>query len=387
MTLLHDASQQLFSRPADEHFESFEAIERSAIASKAHGQELTIPADNIIVLPGGEGEDRFSVQLKDGLTCSLNNYSLGQLSSGARVPLPLLERITPKTGAQVINESLRSGTGEVTDRMALLEMPGADDTDGKPRLRSLTSGSYFRVWDADILDEVKRWLLPVGYVPALPTINTNANQDNLMGNNSPALFRGDRDAFCFFYTEKAPDGDEFGGLRRGFMVKNSEVGAGAAEYVSLLFRDMCANFLIWDASNVQRRRQVHRGADNMRRFFLEMRATIQDLSVEIEGDEFRKLGAAAAAAFAGDGSPTDKNKAASAQRLHRQFRVPKSIATETVEAALLPVSQEGRPAKTPDLSHWTIAQGLTWEAKDSRYAGKLFELGRVGREVLEAVEV
>lgn len=381
--LLTDASDQLFNRPADEHFESFDSIMTAARHSQATGEEITVAADSLIVLPGETGQDRYRLQLRDGLTVDLNNYSLGQLASGARVPLPLLERISAKTGAQVLNESMRSGDG-MTDRKALLEKVGSN---GDYRLRSLTSDSYFRVWDAQILDEIERWLLPVGYVPALPTMNTNANQDNILGNNKPALFRGDRDAFCFFYTDGESQDDGLGGLRSGFMVKNSEVGAGAAEYTRILFRDMCANFLIWGATDVVRRRQVHRGSDNMRRFFLEMRSTIQDLSREVQGEEYAKMNKAAESAFVGDGSQTDENKAKSAQRLQRQFRVTKSVAGDAVEAALAPLNQQGRPAGTPDLSHWTIANGLTWEAKDTRYAGKLHELGRVGREVIDAVEV
>jgi hypothetical protein len=383
--LLTDASDQLFSRPADEHFQDFDSIMTSARHSQATGEEVTVSADSIIVLPGDEGQDRFRLQLKDGLTVDLNHYSLGQLAGGARVPMALLERISSKTGAQVLNESMRAGEG-MTDRKALLEKTGEN---GDYRLRSLTSDSYHRVWDAEILGEIERWLLPVGYEPTRPTINTDAQQNNIMGNDKPALFRGDRDSYVFFSVPPKEDAndDGFGGLRSGFMVKNSEVGAGSAYYTECLFRGMCANFLIWGAENVTTRRQVHRGSDNMRRWTLEMRATIQDMSLEIQGDAYAKFAAAAKAAFAGDGSPTDKNKAESAQRLQRQFRVTKGIASDAVEAALQPLNQEGRPEKTPDLSHWTVANGLTWEAKDTRYAGKLHELGRVGREVIEAVEV
>jgi hypothetical protein len=383
--LLTDASSQLFSRPADEHFQDFDSIMRSARHSQATGEEVTVAADSLIVLPGGDGEDRYRLQLRDGLTVSLCNYSLGQLASGARVPMPLLERISGKTGAQVLNESMRAGDG-MTDRKALLEKQGEN---GDYRLRSLTSESYHRVWDASILEEIERWLLPVGYIPTLPTLNTDAQQNNIMGNNKPALFRGDRDSFVFFSVppKDDPQDDGFGGLRSGFMVKNSEVGAGSAYYTRFLFRDMCANFLIWGAQDVVTRRQVHRGEDNMRRWILEMRATIQDMSLEVQGQEYERFAKAAEQAFVGDGSQTDENKAKAAQRLQRQFRVTKSVATDAVDAALLPLNQQGRPHGTPDLSHWTVANGLTWEAKDTRYAGKLHELGRMGREVIEAVEV
>ena len=126
-------------------------------------------------------------------------------------------------------------------------------------MRSITSESYSRVWDLNILKEVERWLLPQGYKPALPTLNTDAEQRNVFGNSKPALFRGDRDSFCFYYTEPDANGADFGGLRRGHMWWNSEVGHRSVGSADLLFRDMCSNFLIWNATDVVRRRRVHRG--------------------------------------------------------------------------------------------------------------------------------
>jgi hypothetical protein len=383
MQFLTDASRELFNRPDDGHFESFDALKTSAVASQALGEEVSVPASEIIVVAREEADPlgAYGVQLQDGRTVDPNNYSMNQLCTGAKVPMPLLERLSPATGAKVLNESLRHE--DVTDRRALLE----NTENGNPRLRAITSDSYFRVWDSEILQDIERWLLPMGFKPALPTINTDAQQRNILGNSKPALFRGDRDSFSFFYTDKEDgDTDGFGGLRRGFMVGNSEVGARAAVYRQFFFRDMCANFLIWDASQVETRRQVHRGERNMRMWFLEMRDAIQRLSVEVGGKDLERFQKAAQVAFAGDGSPTDANKAKAAQRLNRQFRVPKGPATDAVEAALLPLNQSDDP-KRPQLSPWTVANGLTWEAKDSRFAGKLLDFGIVGQEVLNTVEV
>ena len=91
-------------------------------------------------------------------------------------------------------------------------------------LRAITSDRYERVWDADVLEEVNRWLLGSGFIPAVPTINTDEFGTNVMGNTKPALFRSDRDMFSFFYSDKDPGDDGFGGLRKGVFVFNSEVG-------------------------------------------------------------------------------------------------------------------------------------------------------------------
>src|SRR5262249_16799483 len=61
--------------------------------------------------------------------------------------------------------------------------------------------------------------------PAMPTVNTDEKGTNLLGNTKPALFRSDRDSFAFFYGDKAPGDDGLGGMRKGIVVYNSEVGA------------------------------------------------------------------------------------------------------------------------------------------------------------------
>ncbi|MEN8151833.1 MAG: hypothetical protein ABFS86_18610, partial [Planctomycetota bacterium] len=53
------------------------------------------------------------------------------------------------------------------------------------------------------------WLLGSGFVPAVPTINTDAFGTNVMGNTKPALFRSDRDMFSFFYSDQDPGDDGF----------------------------------------------------------------------------------------------------------------------------------------------------------------------------------
>ena len=124
-------------------------------------------------------------------------------------------------------------------------------------LRAVTSDRYERVWDADVYDQVDRWLLPNGFIPAVPTINTDAQGTNILGNTKPALFRSDRDSFAFFYGDKSPGDDGFGGLRRGVVVYNSEVGAKSFGFSTFYFREVCANFLIWDATGVKARRARH----------------------------------------------------------------------------------------------------------------------------------
>jgi len=96
-----------------------------------------------------------------------------------------------------------------------------------------------RVWDADVLEEVNRRLLGSCFIPARPTINTDEVGTNVMGNAKPALFRSDRDMFSFFYSDRDPGDDGFGGLCKGVMVFNSEVGYKSFGFSTFDFREMC----------------------------------------------------------------------------------------------------------------------------------------------------
>lgn len=382
MKLLTEASRQLFSRPDDEHFASQEELHTDAQRALETGRE--IQSRNMIVTARPEDDPigPFGLKLDSEKDLIPGHFAMSQLAGLARIPMGTVQRLSPKTAAQAINESLyHVPDGEDEAERSGIMVLTEETPDGVSRVRSITSETYSRVWDIEWIKEVERWLLPMGYIPALPTINTDAQQRNIMKNNKPALFRGDRDSFAFYYTEPDQNGADFGGLRRGYMVWNSEVGHRSMGYTTLLFRDMCSNFLIWDASNVEKKRRIHRG--DMQPFFREMRCAMQDLSAELESVELQRLEAAVQASFAGDGSPTDANKGKAANRLTREFRLTKSLANATVEAALLPVNATDKV----ELSHFAIANGLTWEAKDTAHASKLMELGLVQKDILAAVKL
>ena len=229
MTVMTLAQRELFSRAPEDHFESFEALRDDAGAQKRRCSTLDAKDDRILF-----SEDGMTVHFGDA-ALRMTHYSLAQLAAMAKVPMPVLERLDGDTRAKVMNRCFPRNRRY---RTALV--------DGD-RLRAVTSDRYERVWDADVYEQIDSWLLPSGFVPALPTINTDAQGTNLLGNTKPALFRSDRDSFAFFYGDKQPGNDGFGGLRKGVLVYNSEVGAKSFGFSTFYFREMCANFLIWDA--------------------------------------------------------------------------------------------------------------------------------------------
>ncbi|MBI5851762.1 MAG: hypothetical protein HZB39_12160 [Planctomycetes bacterium] len=358
--LLTDASVNLFTRPMDEHFASFPELMQRCHTSRQAGREVPSDAKRILFL---NRNDKLSVVVGDDHEVVPTAWSLSQIAASCRVPVYVLEQLKTDTAVRVLNETYPRS--ELSERLALVE---------NGRLRALTSSSYSRLWDVHVLGEIHRWLLPDGrFVPAMPTVNTDQVGTNLRGNNKPALFRGDRDSFTFFYSSKRPGDDGLGGLRKGIVVYNSEVGARSFGYETFYFREMCANFLIWDARQVVRRRAIHKGS--LDRVFREFKLDLIEASAEIEQHELDVFRRAAEISFAGDGSPTKENREAAEERLQREFGATKTMSRRAVEAAL-------NPENPGDLSLWGIANGFTSIAKLETWAGSMADLSVQAGRVL-----
>jgi hypothetical protein len=352
MTVLRLAKDQLFSRPPEDHFEDFGSLSATARDQKRRCATVDAKDTTVLFLPDGD-----SVQFGDA-ALRLNHYALAQLASMARVPMPLLERLDTETRVRVLNETFPRNRRY---RTALV--------DGD-RLRCLTSDRYERVWDADILEEIERWLLPSGFIPAMPTINTDEKGTNLLGNTKPALFRSDRDSFAFFYGDKSPGDDGFGGLRKGIVVFNSEVGAKSFGFQTFYFREMCANFLIWDATGMKARSARHTGA--VRGVVREFREDLQEIGAVLTTGELDAFEVARTMRFVPEG-PSERDQAV--QRLVREFRLPEADAMEVADLVRA-------PENPGTFTYWGVANGITSASKSLAYAGDRSDMSEVAGRVL-----
>ncbi len=346
-TTLTHASNELFRRPPEEHFASFESLRADADAQRDRCREVA--ARDLEILFGEDG-----VHFGDE-TLALTHYSLSQMATHARVPMSLLGRLRPETRTTVLNQCYERGR-----RFKIGLADGC-------RLRAVTSDRYERVWDAELYEAVDRWLLPSGFVPAVPTMNTDEHGTNVLGNTKPALFRSDRDSFAFFFSEES-NGAEFGGLRKGVLAYNSEVGAKCLGYATFLFRDVCSNFLIWSASEVVERQARH--TSRVRELFSEFDRELREIANTVSPLELRLIDKAATTEFV-----TKGDHAAAMTRLQREFRVPKRLIGDVIDAVFL-------PENPGELTAWGIANGITSVAKTLPYADDRAALSRIAGEVL-----
>lgn len=344
-TVLTTANHELFRRPPEEHFGSFEELRNAAAEQRRRCTEVEAREKTILFSETG------TIHFGES-TILPTPYSMSQLAAMARVPMSLLERIRPETRASVLNQTFPRGR---KFKIGLL--------DGD-HLRAVTSDRYERVWDEELYEVLDRWLVPSGFIPAVPTLNKPVGQMV-----KPALFRSDRDSFAFFYSEEVPK-DAFGGLRKGVVVYNSEVGAKCLGFQTFLFRDVCGNFLIWGAEGVEERKARHTAG--VRDLFRDFEKELQTISNQVSPLEYAIIEKASKTAFTQAGTPE-----MAMRRLNKEFGLRRDIVEEVLDAVTWP--------ENPGLNTvWGVVNGITSVAKSEPFAADRVALASAAGRLLAA---
>lgn len=222
MTHLKRASDQLFSRPDDERFESLDHLHSHCRAIREQSeQRWQLPCS---IKPEEIGQS-LSLRVGDEGCFRLNDWSFGQLCALADIRKETVNRLQAATAAMVFEETLPSGSKP-------LQILTHDD-----RVRSVHGASYTRLFDADLLDVVRQSADGFGPPPR-------------GFNDATGLYAGQQDMFAFLIDDSA--WVEIGGERfaPGFFVWNSEVGRRTVGVETFWFQHVCSNHIVWDAIEV-----------------------------------------------------------------------------------------------------------------------------------------
>ncbi len=229
MTNLKRAYQQLFSRPDDERFSTLDDLYTYCLRSKDESQVHWKSSSGVIPTeinrqPGlklaGEGGYEF------------NDWSFGQVCSLAECRKETLNRLKSTTATQVLTETIPSGS-----------RPFQVLTRGD-RIRSIHGVAYTRLYDADILDVVIDEA-------------DDFNPPPVGLNGGTGLYAGEQDMFAFLVDDQSwvdIGGEQFA---PGFFVWNSEVGRRSVGIETFWYQRVCANHIVWDATEVVSYRRKH----------------------------------------------------------------------------------------------------------------------------------
>ena len=249
MTQLMAASRQWASRPDDQRFLTLEDLKESVHQRREESWTLVSPAQNLRCTVDERDKHlrikAFDVTAGEERWLTPTHWSFGQLSQYASAPAAYLRTLPDELAAINLQWGLEHNPIR-QDALVLGQSNGAE------MLRSMTSTSYGRIWDEQVVEAVER-------VNADGTWQVPASRAGVNTKRATTLYASDRDVFIFLVD---PDHDiEVGGdvLHRGFYTWNSEVGSAVFGLTTFLYRYVCDNRIIWGATDVQELRIRHTG--------------------------------------------------------------------------------------------------------------------------------
>jgi hypothetical protein len=189
---------------------------------------------------------------RSGIQAALSPFSLGQLCNLTRSPKDFLIDLDPSIAAAALNDRMHGLTDNDAERSILVRRHG--QSYGVSGINSLR---YATVWNDDVLDMVQ-----------------DVTKDGWRLAHENAAFVSDHNMFAFFVNDQDPiDDGTPDGLKRGFMISNSEVGDRSLTFMAFALRGACSNMQIFGVSGVETIRMPHlEGAD--RRFYARLKAEL-----------------------------------------------------------------------------------------------------------------
>ena len=245
MSNLMTASHQWATRPADQRFTELADLRASVHSRRTLSKATDLSIRDLHVdLQGMDGSPDERLVLNNKITPSEpTHWSFGQLCTWGKAPAAYLRTLPLPIVKDALNYSIGNAPREALKLMTLRN----DSANGINTLQAVTSPTYGRIWDADVVDAVQRIVDK--------TNGAFTNPLEWSGKKS-GLYASDHDVFILMVNGGSivNAGRDSKGrediLHRGFMVWNSEVGASTFGLMTFYFRFICGNHIIWGATDV-----------------------------------------------------------------------------------------------------------------------------------------
>jgi len=244
------AHKEWATRPPDERYQSVQALHDAARMRRVSAEEHRVTTQDLLL--DATSDERLALRGKNGLS-ALTHWSFEQLATIAGAPPKYLRTLPAGIASLAINHGLQ--------RQPRMQHQLYADTIAPWTVRAVTSPRYARVHHdelaarvLDLMSSHPAWQLPLGY------------KDGAFGAERvpSGAYLGDRDMFLFLVDGNRdlhdPTDSSQSGLFRGFILRNSDVGAAALSLDVFLFRVVCGNHIIWGFQHVAGFRRRHIGA-------------------------------------------------------------------------------------------------------------------------------
>jgi len=239
---LYEASSQWRSRPTDQRFETLDALAAAVNARRKVSRAQDINLRTIDIEADVESD---RIQLIDSRAQVLNpsHWSFGQLCQRVGAPAGYLRDLPVELAAQNLQHNVKKlAEDDAKLRFLTVESPSENFVEAN-RLQAVTSTTYGRIWDADVVAACQKLVDRSG--------GKFFNPKDWSGRPS-GLYASDHDVFMFMIdggsiVDGGGDRDQ---LHRGFFMWNSETGARALGMKTFLFRHACGNHIVWGAEEI-----------------------------------------------------------------------------------------------------------------------------------------
>jgi hypothetical protein len=302
--VLTRANRELFRRPADQCFKSMSDL-------YSYCQQMDQRSTERWFLPGQmeavPSQGTLGIEVAGDATYGLNSWSFGQLCSFAGVSKDTVNRLTPDTASMVFHETLPRGNKPVQ----VYEHCG--------NVRAIHPASYTRLTNTELLSTVKEFA--TDFIPP-----QRAGRGEPTDEGGTGLYCGEQDLFVFLIDPTGWIEIDDEAFCPGMFVWNSEVGRRSVGIQTFWFQAVCANHIVWDATEVVEFSRKHTA--NVRDALSDIREIMHRLVLKRDSRRDKFADVIRKAMKAHLGSEDEE-----AIKLLTRHDIPKSLAKEALDIA------------------------------------------------------
>ena len=226
--VLTRGNRELFRRPADQCFKNFNDLYGHCRQMDEQSNERWVQPADMVTVPS---DATVGIELQRQSTLKLNSWSFGQLCTFAGVAKDTVNRLTPDTASMVFHETLPRGNKPV------------QVYEHNSTIRSIHPASYTRLTNIELLSTIREFA--TDFVPP-----QRAGRGEPTEEGGTGLYCGEQDLFVFLIDPTGWIEIDDEAFCPGMFVWNSEVGRRSVGIQTFWFQAICANHIVWDATEV-----------------------------------------------------------------------------------------------------------------------------------------
>lgn len=368
-------SNQWATRPDDQKFLNLSSLKDQVASWRKASYTKEVVPKQISLRHVAENPNAMELVV-DGNVAQATNFGFQQLCWAAKTPADYMRRLPPALAALNVNYGLKAAQQKAVSSYLM--------NDGNAILRGITSPSYGRIFDEDVVNAVMkiagdgtgdtRWKVPgcidwssehgVAYNPMVDITKENTT-----------LYASDRDIFLFLVDDMNPievgllDDGSPDLMFRGFYVWNSEVGQRTFGVATMYLRGVCQNRNLWGVE--QFNETVFKHTSGAPEKFMQQAAPALESFTE---GSTKKVIEGVKAAKAAKVSVTDEERI----EFLAKFGFSEKQAKTLIERS---ESEEG---KKPE-SIWDHAQAISAQARQEPLQEKRLAMEQIAGKVLDKV--